>query len=124
MQQDFVQDNPPMPMLCELTTVLQYMVAIAESMALPPSNITFLHSGSKFYSDKCIFEALFYSYFQYIPPNLLSDLCTRYGVNRNSCILVDTQTRIARARVNLAHRSTIFFCHLGCEIKMIGTNTQ
>ena len=42
MQQDFVQDNPPMPMLCELTTVLQYMVAIAESMALPPSNITFL----------------------------------------------------------------------------------
>ena len=32
-----------MPMLCELTTVLQYMVAIAESMALPPSNITFLH---------------------------------------------------------------------------------
>ena len=32
-----------MPMLCELTTVLQYMVAIAESIALPPSNITFLH---------------------------------------------------------------------------------
>ena len=44
MQQDnFVEEkNEPMPMLCELTTVLQYIVAIAESMALPPSNITFL----------------------------------------------------------------------------------
>ena len=31
---------PPMPMLWELTTVLQYMVAMAESTALPPSSIT------------------------------------------------------------------------------------
>ena len=35
-----------MPMLCELTTVLQYIVAIAESMALPPSSITFLQQGA------------------------------------------------------------------------------
>jgi hypothetical protein len=35
-----------MPMLCELTTVLQYMVAMEESTALPPFIITFLEGGA------------------------------------------------------------------------------
>ena len=41
-----LENVEPMPMLCELTTVLQYIVAIAESMALPPSSITFLRHGA------------------------------------------------------------------------------
>ena len=46
MQQDnFVEEkNEPMPMLCELTTVLQYMVAMEESMALPPIIMIFLQT--------------------------------------------------------------------------------
>ena len=51
-----------MPMLCELTTVLQYIVAIAESMALPPSNITFLGAGQfkGFYIRRIHIPALVY----------------------------------------------------------------
>ena len=79
-----------MPMLCELTTVLQYMVAIAESMALPPSNITFLQGE------------YFDMYFRkQIPRSLLSNLCAGYGVNRNGCILVYTHTRITWPWVDL-----------------------
>ena len=47
-----LENVEPMPMLCELTTVLQYIVAIAESMALPPSSITFLRHGTLKISSK------------------------------------------------------------------------
>ena len=101
MQQDnFVEEkNEPMPMLCELTTVLQYIVAIAESMALPPSNITFLAIHMLPYETNTYSSYIFQR--QHGPSNLLSNLCAGYGVHRNGGVLVDTHTRTARARINL-----------------------
>ena len=101
MQQDnFVEEkNEPMPMLCELTTVLQYIVAIAESMALPPSNITFLAIQMLSYETNTYSSYIFQR--QHGPSNLLSNLCAGYGVNRNGCILVDTHAGITWPWVDL-----------------------
>ena len=78
--------NRPMPILWELTTVLQYMVAIEESMAFPPSSITFLALSQGFIQNY---------------HSSLSNLSAWYGVHRHSGILVNTKPGGRRPGVNL-----------------------